>query len=86
MKLPPGKKEPSTRPSNRGRRNRKLKRVYRPWRSFASSYSRLLFQRTYVGLLRPFRCSGCGLLALDPIGWNGHRQPLCEACSEGSLL
>ena len=86
MRPPSRKEEPSTRPSNRGRRSRKLKRAYRPWRSFASSYSRLLFQRTYTGLLRPFRCSGCGLLALDPIGWNGHQRPLCEVCSEGGPL
>jgi hypothetical protein len=86
MSPPPRKKTPSTRPSNRERKSRKLKRAYRPRRSFASSYSHLLFQRTLVGVLRPFYCSSCGLLALDSIGWNGHGQPLCEACSEGGRL
>jgi hypothetical protein len=43
---------------------------------------RLLIERYTSGLLAPFICSCCGVIALDPIGWNGSGRPLCESCSD----
>jgi hypothetical protein len=76
----PGKEEPGSRPSKPGRRSKKLVRGYRPYRHFASIYSRLLAERYANGLLTPFRCAGCTTLTLDPVGWNGPHMPLCEIC------
>jgi hypothetical protein len=45
------------------------------------NYQRLLAERLHCRLLRPFICSLCRCLALDPIGWNGRGLPLCEACA-----
>lgn len=42
----------------------------------------LLVDRYSQGLLAPFSCSRCGVIALDPLGWNGPRQPLCERCAD----
>jgi hypothetical protein len=39
--------------------------------------------RYRLGWLEPFKCSRCGKLALDPIGWAGKRRPLCESCADG---
>jgi hypothetical protein len=49
-----------------------------------ASYWRLLTNRLGQGLLEPFVCAGCGAVALDPIGWNGRRQPLCASCADGT--
>lgn len=38
--------------------------------------------RYSLGLLNGFHCTQCGRLQLDPLGWNGRRQPLCEACAD----
>jgi hypothetical protein len=46
------------------------------------AYVDLVVSRCSHGLLQPFHCAGCGLMALDPIGWNGHRQPLCGFCAD----
>jgi hypothetical protein len=43
---------------------------------------RLLRARFNSGLLRPFICSRCHRVALDPIGRNGKREFLCESCSD----
>jgi len=43
---------------------------------------RLLSERFAAGLLAPFGCAGCGLTALDPLGWNGSRRPLCDQCAD----
>ena len=46
--------------------------------------SRLLWQRWRAGLLKPFRCSCCGGISLDPCGWDGKpRRWVCECCVEG---
>jgi hypothetical protein len=55
---------------------------YRQSASSASLYRRLVFHRCAVGLLAPFQCAGCHQIAIDPIGWNGRRQPLCGPCSD----
>lgn len=49
-------------------------------------YRRLLLWRLLVGLLSPFACSRCGCLALDPIGWDGPRRPLCGRCADGEKV
>jgi hypothetical protein len=46
------------------------------------AYTHLIVSRCSQGLLEPFRCAGCGILALDPLGWNGPRQPLCGGCAD----
>jgi hypothetical protein len=46
------------------------------------AYARLVVSRCSQGLLEPFRCAICGLMALDPIGWNGPGQPLCAGCAD----
>ena len=51
-------------------------------RQLTRSYMRLLVRRCSYGLLWPFRYSECGITALDPIGWNGPGQPLCELCAD----
>jgi hypothetical protein len=43
---------------------------------------RLVRSRFYRGLLRPFICSRCRRVSLDPIGRNGKREFLCEGCSD----
>jgi hypothetical protein len=45
------------------------------------AYWRLLVSRFKAGLLEPFRCAKCRVVALDPIGWSGPREPLCERCA-----
>jgi hypothetical protein len=84
---PPGKERPSTRPSNRGHKSKKLRRHYLRHRFVASIYSRLLAERYAQGLLEPFRCYRCGISALDPLGFDGPHRPLCDICSdrEGGL-
>jgi hypothetical protein len=47
-----------------------------------ASYFALIAGRYADGLLNRFACAGCGAWTLDPIGWKGPRQPLCEACSD----
>jgi formylmethanofuran dehydrogenase subunit E len=80
---PPGKEEPSTRPSNRGHEEIKLRRYYLPRKLFATRlYILLLAERRTQDLLEPFNCACCGELALDPIGWNGRGQPLCVSCAD----
>jgi hypothetical protein len=79
---PPVKEDPGSRPSKPGRRSKELVRRYRPYRFFASAYSRLLDQRCAYGLLALFQCSGCGAVALDPLGWNGPHRPLYGACAD----
>ena len=46
------------------------------------TYTRLIVSRCSQGLLEPFRCAVCGVIALDPIGWNGPGEPLCAACAD----
>lgn len=46
---------------------------------------RLLADRVNQGLLVPFVCSNCGVLALDSLGWNGPRLPLCGRCADGEV-
>src|SRR5208337_1443239 len=53
---------------------------YRPLSSLA--YPILLGNRYGEGLLVPFICARCARPALDPIGWNGPAQPLCERCAD----
>jgi hypothetical protein len=63
--------------------NKKLaSRHYNPLSSFTSFYSHLLADRYAKGLLTPFVCYRCGRRALDPIGFDGPYQPLCEPCSD----
>lgn len=47
------------------------------------AYVDLVVSRYSLKLLQPFRCAVCGVMALDPIGWNGPGQPLCELCADG---
>lgn len=46
------------------------------------AYTRLIVSRCSQGLLDPFQCGVCGLIALDPIGWNGPQEPLCARCAD----
>jgi hypothetical protein len=46
------------------------------------AYARLIVGRYAEGLLEPFQCAVCGIMALDPIGWNEHREPLCARCAD----
>jgi hypothetical protein len=46
------------------------------------AYVDLVVSRCSQGLLEPFQCTVCGVMALDPIGWNGYRQPLCGFCAD----
>ena len=48
--------------------------------SFA--YESLIVSRCAQGLLKPFECVVCRAMALNPIGWNGHREPLCARCAD----
>ena len=84
MNAPPGNKSGwlSRKPS-RPRRIRKLaRRNYFSSRRSASLYWQLIVARYLDGLLSPFACSGCGALALDPIGFDGPQRPLCDACAD----
>lgn len=55
-------------------RSAKLPVHNRKWRLLADRFNR--------GLLFPFVCSNCGIVHLDPIGWNGRNQPLCQICAD----
>jgi hypothetical protein len=46
------------------------------------AYVGLVVSRCSQGLLEPFRCAVCGVMALDPIGWNGPHEPLCARCAD----
>jgi hypothetical protein len=46
------------------------------------AHKRLIVSRCSQGLLEPFQCAVCGVMALDPLGWNGPRQPLCGGCAD----
>lgn len=46
------------------------------------AYVDLVVSRNSQKLLEPFRCAACGIMALDPIGWNGPGQPLCAGCAD----
>jgi hypothetical protein len=46
------------------------------------AYIHLIVSRFAHGLLEPFRCAICGVMALDPIGWNGPQEPLCARCAD----
>jgi hypothetical protein len=81
--MTPVNEKPSTPPSIRGPRSEKLSVGYDRRRSFASVYPHLLLKRYATGLLEPFRCNGCGVHSLDPIGSNGRNQSLCESCADG---
>jgi hypothetical protein len=50
---------------------------------FKAKHWRLCARRLAQGLLTPFACWSCGVIALDPLGWNGRGKPLCEACAFG---
>ena len=45
-------------------------------------YARLIVSRYSQKLLEAFQCAVRGITALDPIGWNGPRQPLCARCAD----
>jgi hypothetical protein len=45
-------------------------------------YWQLLTRRYSEGLLAPFSCAECGVVALDPVGWNGTYKPLCDRCAD----
>jgi hypothetical protein len=66
-------------PTNRNEDTKKRQRIAD---SAAVSKACLILSRYAEGLLEPFRCAVCGTAALDPIGWNGPRQPLCETCAD----
>jgi hypothetical protein len=46
------------------------------------AYVDLVVSRCSQGLLEPFQCPVCGVMALDPIGWNWSHKPLCERCAD----
>lgn len=52
----------------------------------ASRYDRLLARRLLSGLLELFYCARCSRAALDALGWDGRRKPLCADCAEGRPL
>jgi hypothetical protein len=81
---PPGRVDeaPPAPPSNRGQRVLKVARAYNQAAPRAS-YWRLLTERYSQGLLQPFACFRCGVLGLDPLGWDGPRRPLCASCADG---
>jgi len=45
-------------------------------------YWRLLVERLSENLPTQFVCSACGVIAIDPAGWNGPKRPLCERCAD----
>jgi hypothetical protein len=49
------------------------------------AHLRLLAERESEGLLSWFQCSKCGREALDPIGFDGPHQALCENCADPEL-
>jgi hypothetical protein len=50
------------------------------------AYPVLLLNRYASHVLHPFNCFRCDIRALDPIGWDGRRKPLCETCADGGAL
>jgi hypothetical protein len=84
---PPGQERPGSPASKPGRRIKKLKRS-RSYRTAAQltrfHYVTLLLDQYALGLLHPFSCSRCGQRALDPLGWDGPRRPLCGMCADGN--
>ena len=63
-------------------KTKKLGRSYCTHRLSASfRYLSLLAHRHANGFLTPFRCSGCGALALDPCGRNNKEEWLCWRCA-----
>ena len=86
-KGPPGgrQKGPTKAASIRGPETSKLKnKSYTGGQQSRKLYWRLLTERFGQGPLEPFVCDGCGVIALDSVGWNGRRQPLCDACADGT--
>jgi hypothetical protein len=49
--------------------------------SASQLYLSLIARRYCEGLLQPFKCFNCGILALDPLGWAGPHKPLCGRCA-----
>jgi hypothetical protein len=72
----PKRVPPPAQPRNRRQRRQKMRRGYRARSRFSTNYLRLLTERYSQWLLRAFRCSGCGLTHIDPLGWRGRGQPL----------
>jgi hypothetical protein len=67
---------------NRGRKTAKiLRRHYPSYRFFATIYPQVLADGYANGLLAPFRCAVCGVVALDPIGRNSRQEWLCGRCA-----
>jgi hypothetical protein len=79
---PPGNERPSTRPSNRGHKSKKLSGYYLRGQVFATHlYISILAERRANNLLAPFHCSCCGALDLDPCGRNEKQEWLCGRCA-----
>jgi hypothetical protein len=50
-------------------------------------YCSLLWRRWKAGPLKPFPCSRCGGMSLDPCGWDRKsRRWGCESCLIGGML
>jgi hypothetical protein len=59
------------------------RKQYVPYRQISSlAYPIRLGSRYGEELLVPFICARCARPSLDPIGWNGPHQPLCEQCAD----
>jgi len=58
----------------------------RPFFKAKTAHWRLCAIRVRQGLLHPFSCASCGVIALDPIGWSGRGKPLCEVCAYSEQL
>jgi hypothetical protein len=83
---PPGKESARPRPGKRAPKRFQRKTYSRLTRNASLSYLQLVLELYASGLLEPFRCRRCDALTLDPIGWNGPHQPLCEACADPQSL
>jgi hypothetical protein len=79
----------STRPKKRARRVRlrQAEKQLNNQNLIASAvccnYWAMIAQRLSERLLSSFNCSACGILACDPLGWNGPGLPLCADCADG---
>lgn len=53
-------------------------------RNSSSDHKRLVIQRLRTGLLAPFQCAVCGVIAFDPVARNGKHEHICAECDRGA--
>jgi hypothetical protein len=64
-----------------GKKNVTTRRYVAPSR-YAREHWLLTTKRLDEGLLSPFTCMRCGVIALDPHGWDGPHTLLCSECAD----